>query len=387
MTGASKKIAFIFTPHIITESEEARADGEYGRPLIVVSRNVSRGIVLDYSRSLEGSSVRKGIFLKDLGPLREKSRVRAVDYECLEELNAGVVTSLKKYSPAVENPVLGEYFIDLTGTRRLFGREIETCGRILKELKTNFGLSACCGIGRTTLTARMAARVAGDGGVYEIFDAAEKIFFAPLSIEFLPGLSRPVKSELMKDYGIRRMGDLRPFSREDLVRLFGGEGRLLYDYSQGAARQNLIEKKTEKALKRECIVSSEDNDDEAVRRTFFNLVLELCSLMREQRVIPLFAKITVVYQDNYRYVTAGRLKHPSFLEAALYGDLVFYLDRALRRRTCIKKLSLTLSRFSPASQQLSLFSDAPRSGELARAFDGIRKRFGKKSIGYGRDRL
>ncbi len=387
MTGVSKKIVFISTPHMLLELEEARGGGGHETPLIVASRNVSRGIVLDYSRSLEGSPVRKGIFLKDLGPVREKARILPADYDRLEELNAGIITSLKQYSPAVENPAPGEYFIDLTGTRRLFGREIETCGRILRELKTGFGLTASCGIGRTMLIARIAARVAGEGGVYEIFDAAEKIFFAPLSVDFLPDLSRSVICELMKDYGIKRMSDLRPFSREDLVKLFGEEGRLLYDYSHGTARQNLIEKKTEKTLKRECIVSSEDNADEAVRRRFFNLVLELCSLMREERVVPRVWEITVVYQDNYRYITAGRLKHPSFLEAALYRDLVFYLDRALKRRTCVKKLSITLSRFSPASQQPDLFGDAPRSGELAHAFDQIRKRFGKKSIGYGADRL
>jgi len=387
MTGVSKKIAFISVPHMLSELEEARGSGGCGTPLIVASRNVSRGIVLDYSRSLEGSPVRKGIFLKDLGPVRKTARILPADYDRLEELNTGIIAGLKKYSPAVENPAPGEYFIDLTGTRRLFGREIETCGRILRELKTGFGLTASCGIGRTTLIVRMAARIAGEGGVYEIFDAAEKIFLAPLSVDFLPDLSRDVRHELTNDYGIQRMGDLRPFSRADLVRLFGREGRLLYDYSHGTSRQDLVEKKTEKALKRECIVSSEDNDDGALRRRFFNLVLELCTLMRKERIVPRFAKITVVYQDNYRYVTAGRLKHPSFLEAALYRDLVFYLDRALRRRTCVKKMSLSLSRFSPASQQPDLFGDAPRSGELARAFDQIRKRFGKKSIGYGTDHL
>jgi DNA polymerase-4 len=387
MTRVSKKIAFISVPHMLSELEEARGSGGCGTPVIVASRNISRGIVLDYSRSLEGSPVRKGIFLKDLGPVRNRARILPADYDCLEELNTGIIAGLKKYSQTVENPAPGEYFIDLTGTRRLFGREIETCGRIFRELKTSSGLTASCGIGRTTLIARMAARVAGEGGVYEIFDAAEEIFFAPLSVDYLPDLSRDVRHELTSDYGIKRVGDLRPFSREDLIKLFGKEGGFLYDYSHGTSRQKLIEKKTEKALKRECITSSEDNDDGVLRRRFFDLVLELCTLMREECVVPRFAEITVVYQDNYRYVTAGRLRHPSFIEAVVYRDLVFYLDRALRRRTCVKKMSLAFSRFSPAAQQSDLFGNAARTGELAHAFDQIRKRFGKKSIGYGADRL
>ncbi|KPJ51611.1 hypothetical protein AMJ39_09595, partial [candidate division TA06 bacterium DG_24] len=60
-----------------------------------------------------------------------------------------------------------------------------------------------------------------------------------------------------------------------------------------------------------------------------------------------------------------------------------YLNRALKRRTCVKKIILALSHFTEPSCQLSLFHEAHRTSELAKAFDQIRQRFGKKSIGYG----
>jgi hypothetical protein len=144
-----------------------------------------------------------------------------------------------------------------------------------------------------------------------------------------------------------------------------------------------MEKKTEEVLRRDCIINHERNDDELIRRKFFNLVLELCEEMRREHVFPQTAKITVVYQDDYRYTTAGKLAHASFYEERLYGELVFYLNRALKRRTCVKKVILAFSRFTAPSFQLSLFRDTYRTSELAKAFDQIRRRFGKKSIGYG----
>jgi DNA polymerase-4 len=383
MIKPSKKIAFISIPHIIAESEEARQDGTERAALVVASGSQPKSIVLDYSRSLQGSPIKRGLYLKNIGFVRDRARVLPVDYEHVKALNRRVVGYLKNYSPSVENPDVGEYFIDLTGTERLFGRTLDTCGKIVQLLRKVFGLTARCGIGTTTLIARLAAEVSGDGGVYEILQSPEKLFFPPLSITLLPDLSLPLKNELLLDYSIRCMGDLLPFSKSDLTNLFGREGELLYNYSRGIARSILMEKKTEEELRRECVVNSEQNDDELIRREFFRLTLELCEEMRRERVFPQVAKITVVYQDDYRYTTAGRLAHPSFYEEELYGELVFYLNRALKRRTCVKKIILSLSRFTEPSCQLSLFHDTLRTSELTRAFDQIRQRFGRKSIGYG----
>ena len=179
------------------------------------------------------------------------------------------------------------------------------------------------------------------------------------------------------------MGDLLPFSKTDLRNLFGTEGELLYNYARGISRSTLMEKKTEEVLQRDCIINHEKNDDELIRRKFFNLILELCEEMRREHVFPQSAKITVVYQDDYRYTTAGKLDHASFYEEELYRELVFRLNRALRRRTCVKKIILAFSRFIAPSYQLNLFHDIYRTRELTRAFDHIRRRFGKKSIGYG----
>jgi DNA polymerase-4 len=382
MTIPQKKIAFVSIPHIVAESEEARLEGER-LPLVVASGNQPKSIVLDYSRTIEDSPIKRGLYLKNIDFLREQTRVLSVDYEYVEGLNERVIGYLKNYSPSVENPNIGEYFIDLSGTGRLFGRTLDTCGKIISQLHRGFRLNARCGIGNTTLIARLASEVTGDGGVYEILQNPEKLFFPPLSVTLLPDLPLSIKNELLLDYSIRCMGDLLPFSKNDLRNLFGTEGELLYNYARGISRSTLMEKKTEEILQRDCIINHERNDDELIRRKFFNLILELCEEMRREHVFPQSAKITVVYQDDYRYTTAGKLDQASFYEEELYRELVFRLNRALKRRTCVKKIILAFSRFTAPSYQLNLFRDIYRTSELARAFDHIRRRFGKKSIGYG----
>lgn len=302
-----------------------------------------------------------------------------------EELDLKVTPLLKRYSSSVENPTPGEYLIDLTGTRRLFGREVDTCGRIIGELK-GLGFSARCGIGSSVLIARLAAEVAPPGGVYEVFESAERFFLPPLRIDLVPGLPSERKNELIRDYSIRTVGDLLPFSRIDLHQLFGSHGDLLYDCSHAVSRSTLIEKKSEPTLSGEREIGSDRNDDEQVRRRFFDLVVDLCARMRGRGVAPGRARIDVLYRDGYRYTTAGTLREVPCREEELYRRLVFHLDRALRRRTLVRKITLCFSRLSPPAAQLDLFEEASRKTGLAGAFDAIRSRYGKKAIGYGAPR-
>jgi DNA polymerase-4 len=408
----ARRIAFVSIPHIFAESEEARADraaarsldrppgGPGGRweerpegrssaglPLVIVSGSFPRSVIIDYSKALERSPVKKGAFVKSIEPLRERIRVLTADHEYIEEMHRKIVALLKNYSPWVESPRAGHYYLDLTGTRRLFGRELDTCGRIIREIGGSFGLHARAGIGSTTLVSRLAARVSGEHGVYDLTAPSEALFLAPLGVELLPGVSLRVKRELLDAYNIRRIGDLEPFTREELAGMFGREGNTLYNCARNTdrnlARGRLAEKKTEQVLEQELIVSSDSNDDDTLRRQFFSTVLALCTRMREERVLPGAFTLKVIYQDNYRRSCGGRLARPSSFEKDLYEALINHLNQALKRRTCVKKLILSFSRLAPDARQLELFRDELRKERLADAFDTLQRRFGKGSIRYG----
>jgi nucleotidyltransferase/DNA polymerase involved in DNA repair len=383
MRHLPKRIAFISVPHIFAEGERARRREYPVLPLVIVSGSLSKSVVIDYSRNLEGSTVKKGAFLRDIAFLKDKVRIVPADYEYVEKLSENVVAWLKHYSPLVESPCAGEYYLDLTGTKTLLGRELDTCGKIMRDLKRIFGFTSRAGIGSSLLISRMASRTAGTGGVYDIYRSAESLFLAPLSIELLTELSTEVKTELLEGYNIHCIGDLLLFSKNDLLCMFEKEGRFLYNCSRDFSRNSLIEKKTEKVLEKELIVSSENNDDVHLRRYFFSMILDLCTKMRREYIFPKTFSIRIIYQDNFRHVLSGKLKNPSFFEKNLYRDLIGYLDRALKRRTCVKKILLSFSHFITPSPGLPLFDESFRMEKLAEAFDRVQKRYGKNSLRYG----
>ncbi len=383
MAHLKRRIVCIWIPHIFSEGEVRRNTALRGIPLVIVSGSRARSVVIDCSRVIEGSGVKKGAFLKDIAALRGKVRALPADYEYIEKLHKNLLEHLNLYSPFVEDTGPGEYYLDLTGTRKLFGREIDTCGKIMQELKSAFGFTSRMGIGSTLLVARLASRIAGFGSVYDISQTAERTFLSPLSVELLTDLSPEVRDELLYSYNIRSLGDLMLFSRDELTSMFGKDGALLYDCSRGFSRNTVVGEKTEKVLKTELVVSSDSNDDGTLTRHLFSMILELCTLMRRERLFPRTFCLRVVYQDNYRVTAAGKLKTPSFLEKTLYKELEAHMKKALRRRTCVKKIILCFSNFITSSLQLSLFTDSAPTERLADAFDMIQNRFGKKYIRYG----
>jgi nucleotidyltransferase/DNA polymerase involved in DNA repair len=374
-----KRIAFLYLPHILAESEERRK----GNPVVVVSGTSPKAIVLDYSRFLETAGLERGAFVRDIERLSGFVRFETVDYDHLEKAHGEIIRCLERYSPSVETQDPGEYLLDLTGTRRIFGRELDTCGKIITELRHAFGFTAQAGIGSNVLIPRLASMVAEDGGVYDVSPTSEREFIFPLSIGLFGGISPVVIDELVSNYNVRTVEDLSVFSREELTCMFGSEGACLFNYAQGCVRENLIQKASGRVLKRELTVSSESNDDKSVTRQLFAMILDLCTRMREERVIAGRFELAVCYQDNLRYTYRGSFKDPSFFERSLYDQLVIYLNRALKRRTCIKKVTLSFSHFVPSSLQLALFHDSSRMSRLSGAFDLIAKRFGKSLIRYG----
>jgi len=383
MSRLTRRIVFINIPHIWVESENLRRRLNPSISCIILSGTSPKGVVIDYSEELKNPSVKKGAFLKDIDISMGKINLLEVDYDYLDKINKEVISYLKNYSILVETNHYDEYYIDLTGTERLFGREIETCGKIIMDLKKKFGLSSKIGIGSNKLISYLSSKLAEIGAVYDIVQQSEALFLRPIKIELLPCVAMAVKTELHSDYGIIGIRELEPFSREDLESMFCNDALLLYNCSRNISKNYLTEKKTERVLTHELVISSENNEDKLIHEGFFGVIHELCRSMREENIAPRISDIKIIYQDDYIYTYHKRLLDPTFLEKKLYEDLIPYVRRALRRRTSIKRIVLSFSGFITPSFQLDLFRNAFRMLRLTRAFDGIQKRFGKKYIHYG----
>jgi DNA polymerase IV len=380
MKKHTKKIVFIYISHIFIEGEKLRREWDESSLCVVASGNVPGSIIIDVTENLIRLKVRKGMFLKNLRHLKNNINVITADYEYMKELNDMITGYLKGYSMIVESTSFGGFYIDLTGTERLFGRAIDTCLKIISHLNETYGFNAAAGIGSNKLIAHLAAKISAGNSAYEICAPSEAAFLGPAKIAYVPDIRPEVKAELSSGYNIRTVNDLLAFSEQDLCAMFKADGSLLYSYSRNIAPGFLSAKEEGRVLTRTLVLSDAANDDALIRRRFFNLVLDLCSDMRMENIFPVYFDLKIIYKDNYKYAKSKKIAMLTFVDKRLHAVLLPYLDDALIRRTCVKKIVLTFSGFIPAVTQESLFGNDDRDLNLCRAFDAIREKYGKRGI-------
>ncbi len=380
MNNHTKKIVFIHIPHIFIEAEKLRRQWDDNSLCVVASGDAPGSVIIDITENLSVLKVRKGMFLKDLRHLKNDINVIAADYDYIKKINDMIAVYLKGYSIIVESMAFGEFYIDLTGTERLFGRAIDTCLKIISHMNETYGFNAAAGIGSNKLIAHLAAKaVFGASAVYEICATAEAAFLGPAKITHMPDIRPEAKAELSSGYNMRTVNDLLAFSEQDLCAMFKSDGRLLYSYSRNIAPAFLSPNEGGRVLTRTLMLSDAANDDALIRRRFFNIVLELCSDMRRENIFPVYFDLKIIYKDNYKYAKSRKIAVLTFVDKRLYASLLPYLDDALTRRTCVKKIVLTFSGFVPAAVQETLFGNDEELS-LCRAFDSIRDKYGKRGI-------
>jgi len=376
----NRKIVFIYIPRFFLESERLRRKWAEDALCVIASGEAKTSMIIDISGSLSGMNIRRGMLLKDIRHLKSDINVIIVDYEYIKEMNDTVIAYLKDYSAVIESSNFGEFYIDLTGTERLFGRTIDTCGRIISGLKERYGFECRAGIAGNKLISYIASKMTEGASVYEIYRHAENIFLSPARISYLPDIPAEVKSEISSAYNIQTMRELSAFSPSDLNAMFRKHGSLLYSYSRNIAPDFLSAKAEAGTLGKILVLSDTANDDAIIRRKFFHLVSELCVLMRKGNIFPLYFDLKVIYKDEYKYAKSKKIDTPTFIDRTLYALLLPHLDAALTRRTSIKKIILTFFRFIPAVIQETLFFNDNKDLKLCRAFDSIREKYGTRGI-------
>ena len=150
--------------HFMASVAQAADPSLCGRPLVVAPAGFSRARVHDLSREAFNEGIRRGMFLDDaLRRCRGAAVVTPDPSRCGRAMEA-VMDELCAFSPLCERAGAGHAFLDLSGTRRLFGPAVDAADRIRRALRDRFSLSAGVGVAASKLVSKVATRVVKPGG-------------------------------------------------------------------------------------------------------------------------------------------------------------------------------------------------------------------------------
>ncbi len=191
-----------------------------GRPVIVGARS-PRGVVAAASYEVRRFGVRSAM------PMLEALR-RCPDAIVVPprggryaEMSERVFAIFERYTPLVEGLSLDEAFLDVTGSRALFGEGEAIAARIRADIARELGLTASAGVAPSKFVAKIASDQNKPDGLTVVREDEVEAFLRPLPIERMWGVG-PVAAERLRGAGLRTFGALSDAPDEVLERVLGG---------------------------------------------------------------------------------------------------------------------------------------------------------------------
>ncbi|MBI4168951.1 MAG: DNA polymerase IV [Acidobacteria bacterium] len=371
--------------------ERVADPGLRGRPVVVAPPGSARATVLAASPEAAREGVRAGMPV----PVALRRCPEAVVLPANEPLyrraSGAVLALLGGYSPLVEPAALGQTFLDLTGTSRLFGAAQDAAARIHREIEARLRLRSTVGLATSKLVSRVAARVVRPDGLCDVFPGAEAPFLAPLPIGLLPA-ARGETRERLSDLNVARVADLLRFSRAQLLIAFGPHGGRLRCQALGIDASPVRPPEAASAVVEEETLAEDSNEEAALLRALFVLCERAGARLRRLQARARRLRVTLRHSDAVMARREERLATPAAADLLLFAQARAMCGRARARRVRVRWIELRCLEIARGPRQLTLFGpeafDDRASGgaadSLAEAVDGIRERFGDQAIVAGR---
>lgn len=385
-----RHIACLDVPDFYAALEELRRPELVKRPLALAEPG-PRAAVQGVNPAARSEGVREGIPLNQALRLCRRLQVVPPDYRFYRERHRDIVQQLDRYSPLVEGPLPGHYFVDLTGTERLWGPSPDVACRMERHLARGMRLHARVGIARNKLVSQVAATCITPGDMGLIFPGAETSFLDPLSVTLLPGVG-PKTASRLADFNIQSVGQLAGLAPEIIASVFGSAGYRLSRIARGIDPTPVMPLQKMAKLSIVRTLDRDEIDRDRLEAFLFHQVEEAGWNLRRHNRFPRHFSLEIRYADGVSASSRHRLPPvTAHVDLCLFRVILPFFRQLFHRRVAVRRMALELFDFSMPMRQMSLFPWEEASYQedlkLQKALDGIRTRFGESAIQWGRVRL
>ncbi|MEW6225835.1 MAG: DNA polymerase IV [Chloroflexota bacterium] len=350
-----------------------------GKPVIVGGGGPNqRGVVSTASYEARRFGVHSAMPLRTAGRLCPHGVFLPVDGRKYQAVSREVMAILRRFTPQVQPVSIDEAFLDVTGSRALFGDGETIARRIKATIHDEVGLTASVGVATTKLVAKIASDLRKPDGLVVVPPGDEAAFLAPLPISRLWGVGEKTAAAL-RDFGVRTIGDLAALPPDALVRRFGKHGASLVERAVGIDPDPVAGGEAAKTIGHEHTFDVDTADREVIERTLLGMADGVAGRLRASGLRA--ATVHLKLRDS-SFATITRqvgLEVPSDLTEPIYDAALMLLRRELHGQR-IRLVGVTASNFRDR-EQLAMFDPGdPRRHQAAEALDRIRRKYGQRSM-------
>jgi len=360
--------------------EQARRPDLRGLPVIVGGRAESRGVVSTASYEARARGVRTAMPTAQAKRLCPQAAFLPVDMAAYKAAQGRLLEIFGRFTELVEPVSIDEAFLDVTGSRRLFGGPLEIARQIQALAGSELGLSCSIGIGPTRLLAKLAAELEKPGGLTLLSEADVHGRLRALPVRALTGIG-PASAERLRSFGIVTIGQLQDAELSLLEVSFTAAGAAsLKELALGGGNDAVrAGHAAPKSVGHEVTFARDTADPDLLSATLLDLADRAASDLRRQGLAC--RTLTLKLRDTEFRTTS---RQSTLLAETDATRLIFEAAQALLagahvRGRKLRLLGLTLSGLTAEARQLGL-DDSGRDAACDEAVDAVRARYGSGAL-------
>jgi len=361
--------------------------------LIVGGTAQGRGVVTSASYEARSFGVTSAMPTAQALRLCPQATVVPVSWQACAAKSRQIREVMGRFTPVVEAASEDEFYLDLSGTERLYKDEPldATARRIREAVLCETCLSVSIGGGTSKLVAKMAATLAKPGGVHIVPPGEEAVFMRRFVLGDIPFVGKRFVERLLR-YNLKTVDDALAAGAANLRAWLGErEGSWLWEKIHGHDGGKVVRRAAAKSISRDETFAEDIDDDRRLGTELIRLVDRAAGDLREAGFLA--RTVSVRLRDfDFTDRQAGRtLEEPILSDQAVLRvarELLAKLRTA--RAVPARLLGVQISNLVREDVQLSLLAtggskdESERERAVARVVDRLRRKLGDDAVAIGR---
>ena len=293
-----------------------------------------------------------------------------------------------RFTDLVEPLSLDEAFLDVTGSRALFGDGATIGARIKAEVKAETQLCVSVGVATSKYVAKVASDLKKPDALVVVPPGTERAFLAPLPVSRLWGVGAVTQRHLERA-GLRTIGDVQARAEAQLVSAFGKSfGEHLFVLSNGLDLREVETERAAKSIGHEMTFVEDLTSIDEVHETLLQLAEMVGRRLRREGVRGTVVRLKLRHPD-FTTLVRQRKVAPTADDLELYRTARELLHGCWNGKPGVRLLGVTAASLvgHEVLVQRGLFASPPKKREqVLRAMDAIRDRHGENAVRHGGER-
>lgn len=351
-----------------------------GRP-VLVGGDSPRGVVAAASYEARRYGVRSAMPMIEARRRCPQAIVRAPRRHRYEEVSHQVFAIFERFTPEVEGLSLDEAFLDVTGSRLLFG-DGETIARAIKKaIADELGLTASAGVAPNKFVAKIASDFDKPDGLVIVREDEVAQWLAPLPIERMWGVG-PKAAARLRAHGYKTLGELAKADRARLRALLGSWGEEVSSLARGEDDRPVRPFSRAKSLGSEETFERNLHSAAELRPHLLAQSANVAARLHEKELAAHVITTKIKYADHTTRTRQTHLHDPIADTDSIYETAHRLLDRFEHLGRGVRLCGVSASDLVPRTASRTLFKDSKtdRRLDLESTIQNLRAKLGNQAI-------